>query len=484
MAALYLGLDVGTQGCKAVLLDLEAGPVAGHSESYGLLAGLPPGHAEQHPDTWIEAVSRCAAGVLRGRDPAQVRGLAISGQQHGCVPLDAEGQVIRPAKLWCDTATVAQAEALASQLGRPVPVGFTLSKVAWLRDQEPQNFARTRHVLLPHDYINYRLTGRICMEAGDASGTGWFDVATRSFDAAACAAISPDFLSRQPELCTEEEAIGALNAAGAALLGLPAGVPVAPGGGDNMMSAIGAGAVVPGIMVLSLGTSGTIFCHAEQPVQDPAGLVAGFCSSHGSWLPLLCVMNLTGVTEEVCQAFGMDHARLTAAAAEVEPGSQGLQWFPYLVGERVPALPGARGVLRGMGPGCLAPGVLYRAAMEGTSLNLAWGMQRLRGLGLGADELRVVGGAAQNPLWQQILADTLELPLRRLVDPESAALGAALQAAWVVEGGGSGALVELCGRHVKLGSELVRPGAAVETYRDLRHDFAAGLAELWPETRQ
>lgn len=427
MKGLFLGLDVGTQSTKALVVDAERAQIVARSQrEYGLIAGLPPGHMEQHPDTWIDAVGASAREVVAQCGADGFAGVGVSGQQHGCVVLDADDRVVRPAKLWCDTATADQ----AGRLG--VPAGFTASKLLWLKETEPESWRRTARVLLPHDYVNFVLTGEAAMECGDASGTGFFDPRARSFDEAAMAAIDPGLAAMLPPLRAAGELAGRLSAAGAELLGLPAGLPVAAGGGDNMMSAIGSGAVRPGVVVVSLGTSGTIFTRAEEPVVDPEGLIAPFCSSDGGWLPLLCVMNLTGVTEEVVALTGLDHAALTAAAREVPPGCDGLLWLPFLVGERVPDLPNATGTLLGIRPGTLRPGHLYRAALEGTSLNLAAGLDRLRGLGITVSEVRLVGGAAKNALWREILAAVFGVPVEPLVEAESAALGAALQAIWTV----------------------------------------------------
>jgi len=443
-----LGLDVGTQGTKAVLLDASQGRVVARaSASYGLIAGLEAGAAEQHPDTWRQAVRSVIAEVMEsGSTPAgAIVAVAVSGQQHGCVVLDDKDQSVRAAKLWCDTATAAEASELSAAFGRPVPTGFTASKLLWLARNEPENWARTTRVLLPHDYINLLLTGEACMEAGDASGTGLFDIHARAFDEACLeafdelaapsgAAHKPKSLAaRLPKLMDPARAwepVGQVTAEAAAEFGLAAGTLVAAGGGDNMMSAIGSGATKPGIVTVSLGTSGTAFTHADKPIVDAAGLIAPFCGSTGGWLPLLCVMNLTGVTEEVRSAFGGDHESLTAQARAVEPGCEGLLWLPFLNGERVPDLPLATGTLIGMRPGLLERGTIYRAALEGTSLNLAWGVTRLAQLGLPIDELRLVGGAAQNPLWREILAACLNAPVLPLAEAESAALGAAMQALW------------------------------------------------------
>jgi xylulokinase len=429
--SLFLGLDIGTQSTKALVIDVDSHRVVARaSVAYGLIEGLPPGHAEQHPETWIDAVRKAAHEALRTVDAAQVAGVGVSGQQHGCVVLDERDQVIRPAKLWCDTSTAAEAAELSRAIGRAVPTGFTASKLTWLQRHEPQHWARVRSVLLPHDYINFRLTGTKTMECGDASGSGVFDAAQRAFDPRAVSAVHPTLARMLPPVLGAGELAGVLSAEGAALLGLRAGVPVAAGGGDNMMSAIGSGATKSGVVVVSLGTSGTVFTRTEHPVVDPQGLIAPFCSSDGAWLPLLCVMNLTGVTEEVKALTGLSHGELTALAERVAPGCDGLTWLPYLQGERVPDLPTATGTMLGMRPGLLRPGHLYRAALECTSMNLAWGVGRMRALGVQLGEVRLTGGAAKNALWRQILADVLHVPIVPLVEAESAALGAAIQAVW------------------------------------------------------
>src|SRR6185503_17445375 len=317
-----------------------------------------------------------------------------------------------------------------------VPAGFTASKILWLKRHEPAHFTRLAHVLLPHDWVNWKLTGELTMEAGDASGTGLFDPVTRRFDARACYAIDPGLEAKLPRLVAPDEPVGRLTAQAARELGLPAGIPVAPGGGDNMCAAIGAGATSPGVAVLSLGTSATVGAYSRTPVLDPEGLIAPFCDSTGGHLPLLCVMNATGVLHEVAGLFpGRDLAALTRDAERVPAGSDGLLFVPYLQGERVPDLPAATGTLLGIRPGSLDPGRLFRAALEGVSSNLAWGVERMRALGLAIDSVRLVGGGARNPLWAQMLADCLDARIQRLEETESAALGAALQAAWIARGG-------------------------------------------------
>lgn len=485
---LYLGLDVGTQGTKALLLDADRGTVlASESSSYELIQGLPLGAAEQHPQTWATALRDCTVRVFAraGAQSAELAGVGVSGQQHGCVVLDERAEVIRPAKLWCDTATAAEARELSTKLGRNLPTGFTASKLLWLARHEPAHFARVRRVLLPHEWVNLQLTGRACAEPGDASGTGFFDVRARRYDLAALAAIDPRLEACLPELNESTIPAGELTRAGARFLGLDdaaAGALVSAGGGDNMLSAIGSGVVAPGPVTLSLGTSATVFAYSAAPCVDPAGLIAPFCDSTGAWLPLLCVMNATGVLEELCAAYGRDLEHLSVEAERVEPGCGGARFIPYLVGERVPDLPLATGALVGLRPGSLRAGVVFRAALEGVALNLAWGVERMRSLGLEVTSVRVVGGGARNRLWREILASALDAPVQRLANVEAGALGAALQAVWA-RGLAAGQRIEL--------AELVAPWIGfegppsaprqelVELYRGMRAHFTERVGSLF-----
>jgi xylulokinase len=495
--SLALGLDVGTQSTKALLVEIDSGAVVARADSaYGLIEGLPQGAAEQAPETWRAAIRDALAQLaeLPGIDLLDVTAVGVSGQQHGCVVLDAEDNPVRPAKLWCDTATAAEAAELSEAFGFAVPTGFTASKLLWLARNEPENWARTTRVLLPHDYVNLLLTGTAAMEVGDASGSGLFDVSQRCFDPRALEqfdalvgdASDRGLAARLPELldpATPAKKFGVVSAEAAREFGLPVGAIVSPGGGDNMMSAIGSGVTRPGVATVSLGTSGTAFAYSDSPVIDPDGLIAPFCGSAGGWMPLMCVMNLTGLTEEVRTSFGMDHNALTDAAREVSAGCDGLLWLPYLNGERVPDLPHATGTLLGMRPGHLAPGVLYRAALEATSLNLAWGVERLRGLGVQATELRLVGGAARNPLWREILASCLDAPVITLKEHDSAALGAAIQAQWVLssETGEDASLEELSSRCVLPLGEPQQPVPALrDAYRELSQRFRAEVGRMYP----
>ncbi|MEZ5978359.1 MAG: xylulokinase [Planctomycetota bacterium] len=480
-----IGLDVGTQGVKGVAVDGEAGAVlARASAPLELLSGLPRGAAEQNPADWLAAIERVTHELVGAVGRDRVAAVGVSGQQHGLVALDADGAPVRAAKLWCDTSTADEAAELTKELGRPVPTGYTAPKVRWLAKHEPENWARTARVMLPHDFVNLVLTGEFRTEPGDASGTGWLDVRERRYDENALATIDQELASRVPPLLEPERAYemhGRVRKVAAERFALPEGALVSAGGGDNMMSAIGSGATRAGVLVASLGTSGTVFAHCDQPVVDQQGLVAPFCGSTGGWLPLVCVMNLTGVAQEVRSESRFTHDELTERARELPLGGDGLMWLPYLQGERVPDLPRATGTLLGMRTGSLEPARLYRAALEGTSLNLAWGAQRLLRFGVEASEVRLVGGAAKNALWRELLAGAFALPVVALEEPESAALGAAVQALWSLshERGAPQDVTDVAAPFVVRGASSEPRSSESDAYAQLMQRFRSEVKRLY-----
>jgi xylulokinase len=441
--SLFIGIDSGTQSVKAVVLDLDTRKVVAEARApHTLLPGLPVGHMEQDPQEWADALDTVIAAVCAQVDRARVRGIGVSGQQHGFVPLDAAGRVIRPAKLWCDTSTTEECAIITKKLGGPkaairqtgnlILPGFTAPKILWLKRHEPKNFARLRHVLLPHDWLNFHLTGNYFMEFGDASGTALMDVRKRAWSKAVLGAIDKNLADWLPPLSASHEAAGTLRPELAKKFGLSAAVVVSAGGGDNMMGAIGTGNVTPGVVTASFGTSGTIYAHAAQPVVDPQGEIAAFCSSTGGWLPLLCTMNVTTVTEQVRALFKQDHAALNAAVAATPAGAGGLVLLPYLAGERTPNVPDGSGTLLGLNHQNFTAGHLARAAMEGATMGMNYGLRRLAALGVKAKEIRVTGGGAKSAVWRQLMADIFGVPVVAMVEDEGAALGGALQAAWCV----------------------------------------------------
>ena len=482
--SLFIGIDSGTQSVKAVVLDLETRKVIAEARApHTLIAGLPPGHMEQQPQEWVDALDTVLREVSGKIDDSRVRGIGVSGQQHGFVPLDERGNVIRAAKLWCDTSTTRECDIITKKLGGPkaairktgnlILPGFTAPKILWLKRNEPENYRRLRHVLLPHDYLNVWLTGNYFMEFGDASGTALLDVRKRAWSKDAINAIDPALAGWLPPLSASRDAAGILKADLAKRYGFTGEVVVSAGGGDNMMGAIGTGNVAPGVVTASFGTSGTIYAYAAKPVVDPQGEIAAFCSSTGGWLPLLCTMNVTTVTEQVRKLFAQDHAALDASVASVPAGSNGLVLLPYFAGERTPNVPDGTGVLLGLNAQNFDSNHFARAAMEGVTMGMNYGLRRLATLGVKAKEIRVTGGGAKSAAWRQLMADVFGVPVVAMVEDEGAALGGALQAAWCValrEGNTKAKLTDFTSGAVALNeSTRCLPNRAnVARYRELQ----------------
>ena len=440
---LVIGIDSGTQSTKALVVDANTGKVAGTgSQSYDLIPNLPPGAKEQHPQTWVDAAAAAIRQALRGAKAksSEVVAIGVSGQQHGFVPLDAQGQVIRAAKLWCDTTTSKECEEITEHLGGPeatiaelgnmVLPGFTAPKILWLKKNEPDNFNRLTTVLLPHDYLNFWLTGISVMEYGDASGTALMDVRKRSWSEKTLSAIDPELVNKMPRLISSDQVVGNLHAETARYLGLSTDAIVSAGGGDNMMGAIGTGNTSDGVITASFGTSGTIYACSNEPVIDPQGEIAAFCDSTNHWLPLLCTMNVTVATELVRNDFKWTHERYAAESEKAPVGSEGLLLLPYLEGERTPNIPDGTGVWLGVNNKTFTSQHFARAAMEGVTLGMNYGLRRLVDLGVKPAQIRATGGGAKSKVWRQIMADVFNVPVVTLMVSEGAAYGAALQAIW------------------------------------------------------
>ena len=485
MRELLIGIDSGTQSTKALVVDANTGKVLGSgSGKHDLIPGLLPGAKEQHPEQWRKATASAIKAALKQAKAkaGEVKAIGVSGQQHGFVPLDKAGNVIRPAKLWCDTATSAECEEITaklggvkktiSALGNAVLPGFTASKILWLKNNEPKNFAKLATVLLPHDYLNLWLTGERVMEYGDASGTALLDVRSRKWCAAALKAIDASLADKLPPVISSDQPAGKLSAATAKELGLNPGVLVSAGGGDNMMGAIGTGNTRPGIVTASFGTSGTIYACAGQPVVDPQGEIAAFCDSTNRWLPLLCTMNVTVATEMVRKDFGLNHAAFEKMAAKAPAGCDGLFLLPYLEGERTPNVPDGTGVYLGVNTRTFTSQHFARATMEGVTLGMNYGLRRLAQLGVKAKQIRATGGGANSKLWRQIMADVFNAEVVTLKVGEGAAYGAALQALWCwrLQKGERASIADITDHFVTLNKgETAEPDAkSVATYRELQ----------------
>jgi xylulokinase len=493
---LFLGIDCGTQGTKAIILDAISGQVLGQGAAAHTMISGANGRREQDTQQWLEAFTLATRRALLAAnvDGQSILGIGVSGQQHGLVLLDDQGEVLRPAKLWCDTETSAENDRLLTHLGGEkgslerlgvvIAPGYTVSKLLWTKEQHPVVFSRIARILLPHDYLNFWLTGRACSEYGDASGTGYFNVRTRQWDLQLLRDIdaSGRLQAALPELIDAHQSVGTLLPAIAEHLGINPNALVSSGGGDNMMGAIGTGNIQPGAITMSLGSSGTVYAYSEVPKVSPDASVATFCSSSGGWLPLICTMNLTNATGAIRELFDLDLQQFNDLVAEAPIGADGVSMLPFLNGERVPALPHATGSLHGLTLDNLTQANLCRAAVEGTTFGLRYGLDLLRQNGLQSRSICLIGGGSKSAVWRQIVADIMNTPVICTEQSEAAALGAAIQAAWCKSwsNGHEDTLADLCQRCVKLdsSSETLPIAANVAAFQQAYERYQQHVATL------
>ncbi len=439
-ARLVCGIDSSTQSTKVEVRAVADGTLVATGRAPHPPTSPPV--SEQDPRAWWDALRTAFAHVAEHL--SEVGAVAVAGQQHGLVVVDAEGQPLRDAKLWNDTTSAPQATALTERLGAQtwaqacglVPVAsFTVSKLAWLAEHEPDNLARVDRVMLPHDYLTWRLCGEHVTDRGDASGTGWWSPLRGEYDADLLATAVDDaqaWLPRLPRVLAPDEAAGTIGSDIADELGLPAGVLVAAGTGDNMAAALGLG-LQPADVVVSLGTSGTVYARSETPTADASGLVAGFADATGGYLPLVCTLNATKVTDTVGRLLGVDQPTLASLALEGPPDTVAVL-VPYLDGERSPNLPTATGLLTGLRTGT-TPADLSRAAHVGVLCNLLEGGEALCRAGVDTSGRRLlIGGGARSPAYRQLAADLWAGPVVVPDAEETVATGACVQAATVVSG--------------------------------------------------
>ncbi|WP_062985550.1 xylulokinase [Nocardia anaemiae] len=427
--ATVAGVDSSTQSCKVVLCDADTGEILDQAH-----APHPQGTAVP-AESWWQALCSAGEGLLDRADA-----VAIAGQQHGLVTLDADGRPVRDALLWNDIRSADAAEELIAELGGPqvwadavgsVPLAaFTVAKLRWLADHEPEHADRAHRVLLPHDYLTWRLRGgssdptvEPTTDRGDASGTGYWSPATGRY--------RPDLLAhafrgRNPEL---PRVAGPAEAVGRT----PAGALVAAGTGDNAGAALGLG-ITDGDVVISLGTSGTVYTRAAAPSADATGAIAGFADATGAFLPLACTLNAARVLDATAELLGVDNSGLESLARQAPPGSEGVVMLPYLSGERTPNLPQATGSLHGLRPETLRPSHIARAAVEGMLCNMADALDHLRAAGIPIRRVLLIGGAARSALVAEIAAQIFGLTVTVPEPNEYVALGAARQAAWALTG--------------------------------------------------
>jgi xylulokinase len=439
---MFLGIDVGTGGTRAVLVNREGRILTSESSDHAPIASEQIGWAEQDPDDWWRAAREAIAGVLAACEHAgaEIEAIALTGQMHGCVMLDATGNVLRPALIWCDQRTQPQCEWLNQKIGpgrlieltsNPALPNFTLTKLLWVRDHQPEIFAKIAHVLCPKDYVRYRLTGEFAMDMQEASGTLLLDVANRrwSQEVADASGIPLHWL---PALYEGPEICARVSSTGTAPTGLREGIPVAAGAGDQGAGAVGMGILAPGSVSATIGTSGVVFASTDKPTMDPLGRLHTFCHAAPGLWHVMGVTNGAGLSFRYLRdtfAPGMSYDELTAAADIVAPGSDGLLWAPYLFGERTPHLdPNARAAFTGI-TASHTRGHFVRAVLEGVAFSLRDTLTLFSELGIPVRSIRLGGGGARGALWRQIQADVYGQPVELLEAEEGGAFGAALLAA-------------------------------------------------------
>jgi xylulokinase len=422
---LVLGVDSSTQSTKVEVRDADTGALVG--EGRAPHPPTTPPRSEQHPDAWWQALESARAGL------PPVDAIAIAGQQHGLVALDHRNGVIRPAKLWNDTESAPDAQWLRAQLDDAgwaracgsVPVAaFTITKLSWLHRAEPDAWSRLARACLPHDWLTWKLCGAFVTDRGDASGTGYFSAAEDTYrtDLLAIVEDDGDWMSRLPRVALPTEGVGTSGAA-----------VVAPGTGDNMAAALGI-ALQPGDVAISIGTSGTVFAVSDVPTFDMSGAVAGFADATGRYLPLVCTLNATKVTDAVARLLGIDASRLDTLALDADPGAGGATLVPYFDGERTPNRPDATGTVAGLRSDVTRE-QLARAAFEGVVCGLLDGLDALGAAGVETGQrLVLIGGGARSPAFRHVLADLAGRPVTVPAATEHVATGACVQAAAALHG--------------------------------------------------
>lgn len=484
-----LGIDVGTGGTRAVIIDELGAVVAAATSEHVPFASPQTGWAEQDARDWWQATQHAVRAVLAesGIDADEIAGVGLSGQMHGATLLDGEGDVLRPAIIWCDGRTADQCQAITEQIGaerlielvsNPALAGFTLPKLLWVREHEPEVWQRVRAVLLPKDYVRLQLTGEHATDVADASGTLLFDVVNRRWSAEMLSTFGLDgallpAVFESPEVCAR------VSAAGAAATGLRAGTPVVAGGGDQAAGAVGLGIVEPGVVSATIGTSGVVFAATDRPALDKRGRVHTFCHAlPGRWhvmgvtqaagLSLRWFRDTFGIaagqaTERLKKGAATEvdpYELLCAEAATAPPGAGGVLWAPYLMGERTPHLdPHARASLAGLAANHTRAHII-RAILEGVAFSLRDTLTIFSEMNVPVDAIRLGGGGARAALWRQIQAEVYGRTVSVAKAEEGAAYGAALLA-----GVGShlwSSVEEACGATVRIAEEVEPDRANVQ----------------------
>ena len=482
---MFLGIDVGTGGTRAVLVDRKGHVVASASSDHQPIRSEHIGWAEQDPDDWWRAAREAIASTLAAArlDAGDIQAIGLTGQMHGCVMLGADGNVLRPALIWCDQRTQPECDWLEAKIGRtrlieltcnPALPNFTLTKLLWVRAHQPEIFARIAHVLCPKDYVRYKLTGEFAIDMQEASGTLLLDVANRrwSEEVAEAAGIPMSWLPRLfegPEICAR------ISDAGASATGL-AGTPVAAGAGDQGAGAVGMGIVGAGSVSATIGTSGVVFASTDRPAMDPLGRLHTFCHAAPGLWHVMGVTNGAGLSLRWFRdtfAPGVSYDDLATEAAAIHAGSDGLLWTPYLFGERTPHLdPLARAAFVGF-TASHTRAHCVRAVMEGVALSLRDTFSLFSDLKIPVSRIRLGGGGARSSLWQQIQADVYGHAVELLAAEEGGAFGAALLAGVGI--GTWSSVEEACAQTVKVAKQIEPRDAVVmdKAYQEFRQLYPA-----------
>jgi len=489
------GIDLGTQSCKIIIYDFKNKSLIAQASAHVDMIAENDGTREQKAEWYNDALKNCFDKIAT-ETKKTIAAIGVSGHQHSLVPLDEKGKPVYNVKLWCDTSTVEECEELTklaggekkliTKAGLPMRPGYTAPKIQWLKKHKPKAFAKLRHILLPHNYLNYLLTGVFNAEYGDASGMAIFDVRKRKWAKDICKLIDPNLESWLPPLIEADAVAGRVTKEAEKIYGIPEGTLVSSGGGDNMMSAIGTGTVRDGFLSMSLGTSGTLFGFSKTPVIDPTGNLAAFCSSTGGWLPLLCTMNCTVASEEFRKLFELDVKAFDAEAEKAPIGADGIVVLPFFNGERTPNLPEGRASVNGITARNFKRENLSRAALESAIFGMRIGLEGFHKLGFKAKTIHLTGGGAKSSLWQSIAANVMNLPVRVPSNTEAAAMGGAIQALWCLlkntPGEAKTTIKDLAEEHVVVEQEaMIKPDKkAVAAYHKAYAEYSRYLGALSP----
>lgn len=462
----FLGVDCGTQGTKVIVFDSDSGQIMSKGYATHPINIGDDGKREQKAEWWIDALIKATHSAIEksGIAGKQIKAMSVSGQQHGLVLLDDDGNVLRDVKLWNDTSTASDNDYIVDQLGgmakvwemigTTLPVGYTASKVRHILANEPSLFEKVKHIILPHDYINFYLTGKYCTDVSEASGTGYYDVNSRSYSQEMMHIIDPTGVLKAavPPIISWHKPAGTILPEVAELLGLSDDVLVGIGGGDNSMGAVGTSAIGEGRCAISLGTSGTVSLPSAEPGVGTDPLVQLYNIMDSKWLATICTLNATNASTSIQKLFNVEIGEFDEKMAQAPIGCEGVRVVPFFGGERMPPLPQAKGFIKNLTSLNTTQENIIRATAEAVIFTLKWGFDKLVTTYSKPKSMIITGGGSNSKPWRQIVADVFDLPVYCLESDEGGAFGAALQAMYMYqsEQGDDTSLFELCDTYVKI----------------------------------